>query len=44
MANNRITVDEKKPNINTKATSCQTINGKQFKQFIEAALRWLRSN
>lgn len=44
MANNRITVDEKKPNINTKATACQTINGKQFKQFIEAALRWLRSN
>ncbi|HOW92857.1 MAG TPA: DAK2 domain-containing protein, partial [Anaerolineaceae bacterium] len=44
MANNRITVDEKKPNINTQATACQTINGKQFKQFIEAALRWLRSN
>ena len=37
-------MDEKKPNINTQATACQTINGKQFKQFIEAALRWLRSN
>jgi len=44
MANNRTTVDEKKPIINTQTTACQTINGKHFKQFIEAALRWLRSN
>lgn len=37
-------MDEKKPIINTQTTACQTINGKHFKQFIEAALRWLRSN
>ncbi len=44
MANNRTIVDEKKPTIISQENANQSINGKQFKLFIEAALRWLRAN
>jgi len=44
MANNRTIVDEKQPTIINQAKANQSINGKKFKLFIEAALRWLRAN
>jgi len=44
MANNRTIVDEKQPTIINQAKANQSINGKQFKLFIEASLRWLRAN
>lgn len=37
-------MDEKKPTIISQENANQSINGKQFKLFIEAALRWLRAN
>jgi len=37
-------VDEKQPTIINQAKANQSINGKQFKLFIEASLRWLRAN
>ncbi len=37
-------MDEKQPTIINQAKANQSINGKQFKLFIEASLRWLRAN
>ncbi len=37
-------MDEKQPTIINQAKANQSINGKKFKLFIEAALRWLRAN
>lgn len=44
MLNNRINVDEKYIKSTSQTESTQTINGHQLKLYIEAALRWLRSN
>jgi hypothetical protein len=37
-------VDEKKITSTKTPTNAQSVNGEQFKQYIEAALRWLRAN
>lgn len=44
MLSNRITVDEKTIGSNTPLTSIYSINGEQFKRFVEASLRWLKAN
>ena len=44
MVDNRITVDEKTITSTIHSNTPQTINGEQFKRFVEAALRWLRAN
>lgn len=41
---NRTNVDEKKISSTSSAINTQLINGEQFKQYIDAALRWLRAN
>lgn len=37
-------MDEKKITSTKTPTNAQSVNGEQFKQYIEAALRWLRAN
>lgn len=44
MAKDRIDVDDKPLTTTTQSAANQSINGKQFKLYIEAALRWLRAN
>jgi hypothetical protein len=41
---NRTNVDDKKITSTTPSNNTQSVNGEQFKQYIEAALRWLRAN
>jgi DAK2 domain fusion protein YloV len=44
MLSNRITVDEKTIVSNTPLNSFYSLNGEQFKRFVEASLRWLKAN
>ncbi|HOV05671.1 MAG TPA: DAK2 domain-containing protein, partial [Anaerolineaceae bacterium] len=37
-------MDEKTIGSNTPLTSIYSINGEQFKRFVEASLRWLKAN
>lgn len=44
MLNNRIKVEDKTITSTSQTNHSQSINGEQFKRYIEAALRWLRAN